>query len=104
MREQVRYIVRDKKTGEIAAEGTSRECADKIGSAVNSISGMARKVWISPKWDVERVYPPEKQEEPEKPKEPKKDRNWDIHEAIRKWDEFCEPLRKKYGIEVKPWP
>lgn len=90
-----RYFVRDRETGEIVAEGSARECAERLGVTTDTIRKWGTGYYHSYKWEVTRVGL----------EIPMKNLNkHGLAEAARSWDAFCEPIRKKYGVEVKPWP
>ena len=77
------YSVYDRDSGDLLVTGTARECAAKFGITEKAFKDEADNTSQNRLWDVntqpmssERVA------------------------AIRSWDAFCEPLRKKYGIKV----
>ena len=88
------YRVIDRKTGEIVAEGSGRECAEIVGVRKERISEAAREHGkiCGGKYRVERVGLTEGE-----PKELAED---GIAAAIKRWDDFCQPIRERYGIKV----
>lgn len=90
----VRYCIRDRETGAIAAEGSARECAERLGVTDNTIRRWGLN-GCHQKWKVTRTGGKISQAAVV----PDGDAA-----AVRSWDAFMEPLRKKYGIEVKRWP
>lgn len=82
------FRVYDTETGELVVEGTSRECSQALGVADettrnsyhNTINGTYKG------FRIEAISEDEARSDAE---------------AIMKWDAFCEPIRKKYGIPVK---
>lgn len=83
------YVTRWKvylhSTGELLAEGTIKQCAEKIGIDSHTLRNRMETKSDRRKYDFEEV------------------KAFDNRgaEAIYNWDAFCEPLRKKYGIKVK---
>ncbi len=78
----------DTATGELVAEGTSRECGEAIGARSKAI------------YDAYYNYP----ESTYKGYAIEEITASDLEanaEAAKKWDRFMEPIRKKYGIPVR---
>lgn len=71
-------------TGELLAEGTIKQCAEKIGIDPHTLRKRMETKGDRRKYDFEEL---ESFDTP-------------VAEAIYNWDAFCEPLRKKYGINV----
>ena len=73
--------VRDKLTGEIVAKGSQTDVAETLGVTQPMVSAWVRngcKKYIITA-GIEEI---------------------DM-EAAAAWDRFCEPIRKKYGIQVR---
>lgn len=80
---RMRVIIRDKLTGEVLADGSQVEVAETM-----FVSNHTIRYWIKtghPRYDIETMEYTVDQE------------------VIDAWDRFCEPIRKKYGIEVRKW-
>ena len=97
MAELKRFKVFDVKTGELLVEGTAKECAEGVGL---SESGFRQAAVISDgvghsKYKIIDETPPEDEI---------RELSYDFKVAAKKWDEFCEPIRKKYGIPVYKEP
>ncbi len=84
------YKVYSISTGDLLAEGTARQCAEKLRSPSDTIRAIARGA-------TSRIYLVEEQ------KQQRQERNVDpnIVAAAERWDAFCEPIRKRYGIKSK---
>lgn len=93
------YRIQDAHTGEVLAEGYAEDCARKVGCNISTIRHSRFQ-------DPDHVGP--KQRFLVKVLDEFDKDGWAMSgeqiNAAKRWDEFCEPLRKKYGIEVKPWP
>lgn len=85
------FSVSDVHTGEVLFTGTAKQCLEKFGvpettfrQAAINCSVMRNRYVVAPvnadEIDNAETVP--------------------NGEAARKWDEFCEPIRKKYGIPV----
>ena len=81
-----RYVVREPITGAVVCKGTAKECAKNLGYKSERVFrncvtkanvGMYRKYIIQSEGEEEVSW---------------------REEAIRKWDELTEPLRKEFGI------
>ena len=85
------YKVYSISTGDLLAEGTARQCAEKLRFPSDTIRAIARGAYTS------HVYLVEEQ------KQQRQERNVDPNmvAAAKRWDAFCEPIRKRFGIEVK---
>lgn len=83
------YEVYSRETGELLVEGTITECASAIGLSRSGFNHAVNAKHHSRFCFVDTT------EEDEVT-----DRSTDVREAIKAWDAFCEPLRKKYGIPV----
>ena len=83
MRPEKRYRIRNVEMNEIVFEGTTKECAEFLGITRESFYSRSYTGGFCKKWSIE-----------DGPTDAELDR-----EAIRKWDEFTEPLRRKYGIK-----
>lgn len=87
-----RYRVADIKTGEMLAEGTLSECAKTIGVHWNALWSTANGRTKNPKYQI-TLLPDEEDEDRPLSK---------THLALaRQWDAFIEPIRERYGVEVK---
>ena len=89
MAQAVYYKIFDRYTGELLAEGTARQCADELGitqSAFRSRAERSKNNGQRRSWDVEVSGQVSRDEQ--------------NREAIKNWDAFCAPLRKKYGIPI----
>lgn len=83
-----RFRLYDIETGELVVEGSTRECGEAIGAGDEAIR-------VAFNYTINGTYKGYQIEEvPED--EAKSDA-----EAIRNWDAFCEPIRRKYGIPVR---
>jgi hypothetical protein len=85
------YKVYDKTTGDLLAEGTARQCAEVLRAPSDTIRAIARGKG-SYKYLVE---------EQEKESDTKSLSDSGLIAAALRWDAFCEPIRKKYGIPVR---
>lgn len=91
---QKRFRVYDITTNELLAEGTARYCANEVGSNVNAIRDIARGKYQSRKYVVVDATPADTPDE--QPYDPN-----GLKAAAMKWDAFCDPIRRKYGIPVR---
>lgn len=82
------FRVYDVETDELIVEGSAKECAEALGGDRNSITNAYYNT-------VNGTYKGCRIEEMSAD-EAKSDA-----EAIKNWDAFCEPIRKKYGIPVR---
>ena len=90
------YEVYDLVTGELLTKGSERKCAVELGVGNSAIGEIARGKYKSSRFRVVC-----KSAEEEKPPMKKEQQPYsDMVIAARKWDAFCEPIRKKYGIPV----
>lgn len=82
------YKVYSKITGALLAEGTARHCSGVLCAPSDTIRAIARG-----KGSYKYLVEQQEQEET----------NCDsgLVSAAKKWDAFCEPIRKKYGIPVR---
>ena len=78
------YEVYNAKTGELLAEGTTGECAGKLGILPKSFSEIVRSG--SRKYDIVKLEDPETEARKRE-------------KAIRDWDETVKILRKQLGLE-----
>ena len=86
------YEVRDLQTDQLIVSGTAKACAEKIGMHPDSIRQIAVGYFNSKKYRVSELPP---DPEPIKPVKPSQK---DLLTA--KWDAFCDPIRKGFGIQV----
>lgn len=86
-----RYCVRDRNTGAVIAEGTARECAAVIRVTPDTVRKWSTQYYHA-KYQVTR--------DDGEVGENRMKNSWCAAFA-KKWDDTCEPLRKKYGVEVK---
>lgn len=86
------YKVFHKITGKLVFEGTAKECAEEFGVTDGTIRHAASEGHV-----LIRKYRVVDYSE-------MKDKNTDNYTgfdaAAKKWDDFCEPIRKKYNIPV----
>ena len=85
MSKAVRYKIYRGRTKELLAEGTLKECAAQIGVSEKTLSACRRGGAKNPKYDFVTTDILTSSKDAE---------------AIRNWNEFVEPLRKKYGIKI----
>ena len=73
------------QNGSLVAEGDAELCAAAIGynGTKSFYSEVTKSDRGKSKYRIERVFPEAEQE------------------AIRAWDTFCEPIRARYGIQVR---
>jgi multidrug resistance efflux pump len=92
MRKQYRLV--DNATEEILMEGHVKEVADFTGASKSHIAQSSRegKTICGGQYRVVDISV-EENDEKYKP-------DTGLWVAARHWDEFCEPLRKKYNIPV----
>lgn len=83
-----RWVMRDQKSGKVVFEGTTKECADYAGINHKTFHTTVTRYGKYKRWLVEETFSAT-------------DRSTENEEAIRRWDAFMEPLRKKYGIPVR---
>ena len=78
----------DIETGDLVVEGTSKDCGKAIGAGEDAIRQAYQRTLNSTYkgYQIEGIQ--------------KVEANSDA-EAIKNWDAFVEPLRKKYGIPVR---
>lgn len=78
------YRVYERHTGELAAEGSAKECAKILGIHVNTFKQNARENREGGRFEYEVTEPMDSE----------------TKALIRKWDELVTPLREKYGVKV----
>lgn len=78
----------DIETGDLIAEGTSKECGEAIGAGEDAIRQAYQRTLNGTYKGYQIEGVPEIKAKSDA-------------EAIRNWDAFCEPIRKKYGIPVR---
>ena len=91
-----RYEVYDLVKGNLLVDGTAMYCAEVLGLTADAIRSMANGKYSSRKYDVKEIKP--------SGAEAKADTTGIDHSlvsAAKRWDAFCEPIRKKYGIPVR---
>lgn len=88
-----RFCVRDRSTGALLAEGTARECAAALRVTPDTVRKWATQ-YRHEKYSVTRDDGVDGD---------KLMKNSWCAAFAKKWDEVCEPLRKKYGVEVKQY-
>ena len=91
------YEVYDLVTGELLAEGSERKCSMELGIGNSAIGEIARGRYKSSRFRVVDATPPG-EEHPKPKRDPEIDGS--MRAAANRWEEFCEPIRKKYGIPV----
>ena len=76
--------------GDLLEKGSASECAAELGLTTDGFrSALARMLdGVIGKFVIEEFGGPQDTEQ-------------DRIDLAKQWDRFCEPLRKKYGIEVK---
>ena len=77
------------RNGVLIAEGNAYQCAEALGIGVKSFRNVFSRKHYG-KYRIEGT--PEKEE--------KQITKTDV-KAMKAWDEFCEPIRKEFGIKVK---
>jgi hypothetical protein len=77
--------------GELLAEGTGKECAEKLGMTARSFSDAAQR-FKEGRYNKYYIYnvTDEKREEA----------NESDRDVIKKWDDFVTPIRKHFGVPV----
>lgn len=89
------FEVYDLATGELLAKGSARHCSEVLHVGGDSIRAVANGNYRSRKYEIKDVTPTGAEES-------KNDHN--LVSAAKRWDAFCEPIRKKYGIPVYKAP
>lgn len=81
------YTVTRRSTGEVAASGSSEDCAAALGIAVHSFTTMAHRSYQGKtRYRIVRQY---------------HDAGSQLEEAAAAWDRFCAPIREKYGVRIR---
>lgn len=93
MAQPKKYEVYDKITGVLLAEGTARYCSEVLHVGGDTIRAIAKGKYNSQRFLVEE----QKQDLPDEEFEG----DTSLKDAAMRWDAFCEPIRKKYGIPVR---
>lgn len=88
MAQPKQYKVYSMATGDLLAEGTARQCAEVLRAPSDTIRAIARR-----KSSYKYVVEQKEQEET--------NGGSSLVSAAKKWDAFCDPTRKKYGIPVR---
>lgn len=96
------YEVYDLATGNLLATGTSKECSESLGISCHAICDIAREKYNSRKFRVVDITPPPKEPKVKKKTHPGYD--GELRAAANRWEAFCAPIRKKYGIPVYKAP
>lgn len=86
------YEVRDLVTDQLIITGTCKECAEKIGMHRDSVRQIAVGGWANKKYKIIELEPALKTDKKVQVKK-------NISPAAR-WDEFCDPIRKRFGIQA----
>lgn len=99
---KVTYRVQNAQTGEVLAEGYAEDCIRKLGCSKSTLQTRRFR-------DPDHVGPRQRflitvLDEQGGPVIQNWEGSKEQQDAAKRWDAFCEPLRKKYGIEVKRWP
>ena len=89
------YEVRNTKTGELIATGTATQCAMQVGIHPDTVRRIAAG-YIKPK----QYLICEVSQSSAKPEPAPTDKISEKQRLAAKWDAFCEPIRKKYGIPI----
>lgn len=90
-----RFELYDQDTGELVFAGTDAECSEFAGASLTSAISKAYRNTRNATYHNYRIVdvtPPELAGD--------KPLVNGTAEAIRKWDEFCEPIRAEFGIPV----
>lgn len=87
------YCVQDRDTGAVLAEGTAKECASVLRVTPATVRKWATQ-YCPPKYQIVKLAGVD---------DDKLMKNSWCAAFAKKWDEACEPLRKKYGVEVKKY-
>jgi hypothetical protein len=92
------YEVRDLATDELLATGTAVHCAEVVGASKYAIVDIAHGKYKSRRFRIVEIAPPV---EAPKPKQKKRSEfDGGMRAAANRWEEFCAPIRRKYGIPV----
>lgn len=75
--------------------GTSGECCKKLGCSYNSLTRFAQTTirGTNTKYEVIEIDPVER--------ENKEGVDRRVKDAIKAWDDFVTPIRKRYGVPVR---
>ena len=84
------YEVYDAETDKLLGAGIARELEEKLGLDQHMIRAIGRGSQVSTKYRVVKVSADN----------PKLETSSNL-DAAKRWDAFCEPIRRKYGIPVK---
>ena len=95
------YEVYDLVTGELLATGSERKCAMELGVGNSAIGEIARGKYKSSRFRVVDATPPG-EEHPKPKRDPEIDGS--MRAAANRWEEFCAPIRRQYGIPVYKAP
>lgn len=89
-----KYKVYSNITDEFLFEGTAEECAEFCGLSLSWFKEVANDIGVCcrGRYRVKEVYGEAEEKLPQK--------NDSMKAAAKAWDEFCEPIRKKFGIPV----
>ena len=74
--------------GDLVVSGTAKQCAEALGIT----SDVFRKHGYKGRYKSYRIV--------DVPEEGEKYKQWDHDKLAKRWDDFCEPIRKAYGIPV----
>lgn len=86
------FEVFHKVTDDLLFKGTARECAEQFNVSVDAIRRAANYgSLIQCKYKVAESYESSDNDDGSCN---------ELSRAAKKWDDFCEPIRKKYGIPV----
>ena len=85
------FEVYDIETGDLIASGTQDECGAAIGVSGRTLQQNA-SLYATGEYTKYRI---ERNDAPSKPTSA-------YLSAIKAWDDFCEPIRKRYGIPIRP--
>jgi hypothetical protein len=83
------YEVYDAVTGEFLDMGTAAELEERIGIDQVTIRAVGRGAQNCPRYKINQFGV-----------DGQKIETSSMLEAAKRWDEFCEPIRRKYGIPV----
>jgi hypothetical protein len=83
------YEIYDAVTGEFLDLGTAMELEERLGLDCDMIRAVGRGAQSSTKYKINQVS-----------LDSMKAETASNIDAAQKWDAFCEPIRRKYGIPV----
>lgn len=85
------YEIFDAVTDKFLAAGTANELEEKLGLGCHMIHAIGRGAQASAKYKIIQVSKDDDQ----------KMGTASNVDAAKRWDAFCEPIRRRYGIPVR---